>query len=158
MEPNDNDVREFIAQVPAAVRRRDAETLLELMTRVTGEQPRMWGPSIIGFGAYHYRYASGLEGDAGAAGFSPRKASTTIYLPEGTAVHEAELATLGDHTTSLVCLYIKNLEKVDLGVLETIIARSFATASAPGFGQVDPEKGGQGGAAQRAQAKGKTAQ
>jgi hypothetical protein len=137
MIPNDGDVRVFIDQIDNPVRKRDAETLLQLMHRVTGEPPRMWGPTIVGFGSYHYRYASGREGDASAAGFSPRKAATTVYLADGTAAHESELERLGEHTTGAVCLYIKDLERVDLGVLESIVARSYATASASGFGQVD---------------------
>ncbi|GAB3606732.1 hypothetical protein GCM10027413_21410 [Conyzicola nivalis] len=136
MIPNDGDVRAFIDQIEGPVRKRDAETLLHLMGRITGEPPRMWGPTIVGFGAYHYRYASGREGDASAAGFSPRKAATTVYLADGTAAHEQELQGLGEHTTGAVCLYIKDLQRVDLAVLESIIAKSYAAASASGFGQV----------------------
>jgi hypothetical protein len=135
MIPNDGDVRAFIDQIESPVRRRDAETLLLLMQRVTGEPARMWGPTIVGFGSYHYRYASGREGDASAAGFSPRKAATTLYLPDGTAEYASDLAGLGEHTTGAVCLYIKDLERVDLAVLESIITKSYATASASGFGQ-----------------------
>ncbi|WP_411699538.1 DUF1801 domain-containing protein [Conyzicola sp.] len=141
MIPNDGDVRAFIDQIESPVRKRDAETLLQLMGRVTGEEPRMWGPTIVGFGEYHYVYASGREGDAGAAGFSPRKAAMTVYLPDGTAKYEDELGSLGDHTTGVVCLYIKNLERVDLAVLERVVAKSYATASASGFGQVGADGG-----------------
>ena len=135
MEPNDNDARQFVESVPGQVRRRDAGTLLEMFERITGEPPRMWGPSIIGFGEYHYEYASGRSGDAGAAGFSPRKASSTVYLPDGVAEYTDELARLGDHSTGLVCLYLKNLDAVDLEVLESIVRRSYERVSAPGFGQ-----------------------
>lgn len=135
MEPNDNDAREFVERVPGRVRRRDAETLLEMFGRITGEPPRMWGPSIIGFGEYHYTYASGRSGDAGAAGFSPRTASTTVYLPDGVAEYADELSRLGEHSTGLVCLYLKNLDAVDLGVLESIVRSSYERVSAPGFGQ-----------------------
>lgn len=127
------DVAEFIAQVTPAVRKRDAETLIELMSRVTGHEARMWGPSIIGFGRYHYKYPSGLEGDAGAAGFSPRKAATTIYLPDGVGAYEAQLAKLGPHTTGLVCVYIKKLDHIDLGVLKRIIEESYRTVTAGTF-------------------------
>jgi hypothetical protein len=136
MDPTDADVGEFLDGVSGKVRRRDAVTLLEMMTRITGETPRMWGPTIVGFGRYHYRYASGREGDAGAAGFSPRKPASTIYLPDGLDAHASDLARLGEHTTSVSCLYIKDLEKVDLAVLEAIVERSYKAASAPGFGQV----------------------
>ena len=118
------DVREFIDAVASPVRKRDAQTLLDLMGRVSGAEPQMWGPSIVGFGQYHYKYASGREGDASALGFSPRKAATTIYLPDGVGAHAEALARLGPHKTGLVCLYITNLDKVDLAVLEQIVTES----------------------------------
>ena len=133
MIPSDNDVIAFIDGIASPARRRDAETLLELMGRVTGQPPRMWGPTIVGFGAYDYRYATGREGDAPAAAFSPRKAATTVYLPDGVDAHD--LAALGEHTTGVGCLYLKNLEGVDLDALESLVARSYATVSAAGFGQ-----------------------
>lgn len=129
MQPTGGDVDEFVAGVAPAVRRRDAETLIALMRRVTGFEPVLWG-SIIGFGQYHYRYDSGREGDAGAAGFAPRKAATVVYLPDGTDAHADDLAQLGKHSTGLVCLYLKNLDDVDLGVLERIVAASFRTVTA----------------------------
>src|SRR3954467_3749724 len=101
----DADVAAFVAAVENSVRRRDAERLVTLMTRVTGERPRLWGPTIVGFGTYHYRYESGREGDMAAAGFSPRKAATTIYLPEGVGAHADLLAVLGPHTVGRGCLY-----------------------------------------------------
>lgn len=125
MEPTDASVDEFIESVTSPRRRRDARTLVALMRRLTGEEPRMWGPSIIGFGEYRYRYDSGREGRAGAMGFAPRTASTTIYLPDGTGAHEERLARLGPHTASLVCVYIKDLEKVDLDVLEEVLLASY---------------------------------
>jgi hypothetical protein len=134
--PTDADVRAFVAAVPHPVRRRDAERLLDLLGRVTGEQPRMWGPSIVGYGSYHYRYATGREGDAAATGFSPRKASTTVYVADGFDAHAEDLAALGPHSTSVSCLYLKDLDQVDLAVLERILRRSWATVTAPGFGQV----------------------
>jgi hypothetical protein len=136
MTPTDEDVDAFVDRVASPVRRRDAETLLALYGRITGQPPRMWGPSIIGFGAYHYVYASGRSGDAGAAGFSPRKAATTIYLPDGVEAYAADLERLGEHSTGVGCLYLKNLEAVDLSVLESILVRSYERASAEGFGQV----------------------
>ena len=131
----DAEVRAFIDAVPGATRRRDAETLLELFGRITGEPARMWYSTIIGFGSYHYRYDSGREGDAGAAGFSPRKAASTIYLPEGVGAHTEALSRLGPHKTGLVCLYITNLDKVDLAVLEGILRASYNTVTAGVFGQ-----------------------
>ncbi|WP_315096307.1 DUF1801 domain-containing protein [uncultured Cellulomonas sp.] len=126
----DADVDAFVAAVDHPVRRRDAERLVALMGRVTGEQPRMWGPTMIGFGSYHYRYDSGREGDAGAAGFSPRKAATTVYLPDGVDAHADLLAALGPHTVGKSCVYIKDLDTVDLGVLEEVVRRSFAAVNA----------------------------
>src|SRR5690606_38486920 len=107
----------------------DARTLKALMETVTGEPATMWGPSIVGFGAYHYVYASGREGDAAAAGFSPRKASTTVYLPDGFAGRGEVLARLGPHTTSVSCLYIKRLADVDLEVLAELVRASYRTVT-----------------------------
>ena len=129
MDATDNDVREFIDRVASPVRRRDAHTLLDIMARVTGEPPRLWGPTIVGFGEYHYEYNSGRSGDAPAAAFSPRKAASTVYLADGTETYSSELAGLGEHTTSVGCLYLKNLDGVDLAVLESIIARSYAAVT-----------------------------
>jgi hypothetical protein len=135
MQATGDGVGAFVDRVTSPVRRRDAHTLLDLMARVTGETPRMWGPSIIGFGEYHYRYATGREGDACAAGFSPRAAATTIYLPDGVEPYERELDGLGDHTTGVGCLYLRDLDRVDLGVLERIVATSYRRVTAAGFGQ-----------------------
>lgn len=133
MDAENENVRELIEQVPSPVRRRDAETLLELMGRVTGLPPRRSG-TIIGFGQYHYRYASGREGDSAAAAFSPRKAATTVYLPDGVGAHEEALARLGPHTTGVGCLYLKDLSTVDLDVLEGVIRESYATVTSGTFG------------------------
>ncbi|MET3768489.1 hypothetical protein ABIB15_001171 [Marisediminicola sp. UYEF4] len=138
----DDAVRAFIDTVPGATRRRDAERLLELFGRVTGQPATMWGPSIIGYGQYHYRYASGREGDAGAAGFSPRKAATSIYLPDGVGAYAEQLARLGEHKAAVGCLYITNLDKVDLAVLESIIDESYRTVTAGTFGHRAAESNG----------------
>ena len=122
-------VRTYLAGVTPEKRRRDAERLLELMARVTGEPPQLWG-SIIGFGQYHYKYPSGREGDVAAAGFAPRKASTTIYLVDGVGRYEQQLERLGPHTTGVGCLYIKDLDKIDLSVLEAIVDESYRTVTA----------------------------
>jgi hypothetical protein len=125
--PTDADVGAFVDAVPDDVRRRDARTLLELIGRVTGEPARMWGPSIVGFGSYHYRYETGREGDMAAVGFSPRKASTTVYFVDGFDHYADELARLGPHTLGKSCLYLKDLTRVDVGVLEDMVRRSYET-------------------------------
>ncbi|UKJ64634.1 DUF1801 domain-containing protein [Cellulosimicrobium cellulans] len=134
--PTDADVEVFLAAVEHPVRRRDARRLVELLSRVTGEPPRMWGSSIVGFGTYHYRYASGREGDMAAAGFSPRKAATTVYLMDGVDAHAELLERLGPHTVGKGCVYVKDLDAVDLGVLEEVVRRSYATLTGdPEFGR-----------------------
>ena len=132
--PTDADVDAFVAAVEHPVRRRDAERLIDLMARVTGEQPQMWGTTLVGFGTYHYKYPSGREGDAGAAGFSPRKAATTIYFPDGVETYADLLAGLGPHTVGKSCLYVKDLDTVDLGVLEEMVRRSYTAVTAGTFG------------------------
>ena len=124
-----SDVVTYLEKINSPARRRDAEVLNEMMGRVTGEHARLWG-SIVGFGQYHYRYASGREGDAPAAGFAVRKAALVIYLSDGVEAHEDLLPRLGPHTTGVGCLYLKRLQDVDLDVLEGIVARSHATLTA----------------------------
>jgi len=124
--PTDADVDAFLAQVSPARRRRDAELARELFARVTGEEPVLWGPSIVGYGSVHYRYSSGREGDWPPVGFSPRKAALTIYLMDGVDPHADDLGELGPHTTGAGCLYVKDLEALDQAVLERIVARSWA--------------------------------
>jgi hypothetical protein len=123
-KPTDADVLEFIATVPDERKRQESLTLLELMREVTGEEPKMWGSSIVGFGSYHYKYASGREGDAALTGFSPRKAAMTIYITAGFGEYEELLQKLGKHTTSVSCLYVKRLSDIDLGVLRELVASS----------------------------------
>ena len=137
----DDDVRVFLESIEHPVRRRDAETLLDLMSRVTGEPARMAYRGIIGFGTYHYHYASGRQGDAAAAAFAPRKPSTTIYLPDGVGAHADELDRLGPHSTGVGCLYLTDLAKVDLEVLERVVAASYATVTAGTFGSRARESG-----------------
>ena len=129
-----DELQAYLERVTPAVRRRDAETLLDLMRRATGQEPVLRG-SIVGFGSYHYEYASGREGDAPAASFAARKAATTVYLVDGVGAHESDLARLGPHTTGVGCLYLKDLEQVDLTVLEEIVRRSWATVTDGTFGQ-----------------------
>ena len=122
--PNDTSVEEFLAAVENQRRRDDAYEVLELMKRVTGEEPVMWGGSIVGFGSYHYKYASGREGDWPVAGFSPRKQALTLYIMSGFREHDELMAKLGKHRTGKSCLYINKLEDVDTDVLEQLVRRS----------------------------------
>ena len=128
MRVND-EVRTHLEAIPAPRRRRDAETLTALMERITGQEPRLWG-SIVGFGRYHYRYDSGREGDAPAAGFAARKGALTLYVLDGVAAHADLLDRLGPHSTGAGCIYIKVVENVDMAVLEAIVSRSYTTLNA----------------------------
>lgn len=123
--PTKVSVETFVNGLDDERRRREATVLIAMMKKVTGENPVMWGPSIIGFGRYHYKYASGREGDAPRAGFSPRSAALTVYCMPGFAAQRDLLDRLGPHTTSVSCLYIRRLDDVDADVLRTIVERSF---------------------------------
>jgi hypothetical protein len=123
-KPTQQSVKEFIDQVPNATMRDDSDTLIRLMKKITGEEPKMWGPSIIGFGSYHYKYDSGHEGDICITGFSPRKQAISVYTLVGCEGQGDLLKKLGKHKAAVGCLYIKKLEDVDLDVLETLIRRS----------------------------------
>lgn len=122
--PNDASVDEFLEAVENPKRKSDAYEVLELMRRVTGEEPVMWGGSIVGFGSYHYTYASGREGDWPVAGFSPRKSALTLYIMSGFKGHAELMEKLGKHRTGKSCLYINKLEDVDTEVLEELVRRS----------------------------------
>lgn len=112
---------EYIASVDNERRRRDAQTLLTLMGRITGQKPVMWGPSMVGFGSYHYKYATGREGDALAVGFSPRSANLALYgLTYAPGAAEL-LQKLGKHRTGAACLYINKLDDVDADILAQLI-------------------------------------
>lgn len=126
--PTDASVDDFIAGVANRGRREDAVTMRAMMERVTGLPAVMWGPSIIGFGSYHYRYASGHEGDAACVGFSPRAANMVVYVG-GFSAYGDLLAKLGPHRTSVACLYLGRLAGIDMAVLEEIVRRSFTAAS-----------------------------
>ena len=124
-KPTEVSVHEYIAQIEDAQKRADSAVLIDMMQRITGEKPKMWGPSIIGFGSYHYKYASGHEGDTCVAGFSPRKAELSIYLwSEAEPWREKLLAKLGKHRMGKGCLYVKRLEQIDLKVLEELVKQS----------------------------------
>ena len=126
MEPA---VLAYLGGISSPTRRRDAEAMIEVMRRATGEEPHMWG-SIVGFGEYHYRYDSGREGDGPAAAFAAGKAATTLYVPDGVGAHAELLEQLGPHRTGVGSIYVKDLAAVDLDVLETIIARSYTALTA----------------------------
>jgi hypothetical protein len=130
-KPTQVSVAAFIEALDQPARRSDAKTLVTLMQQATGEKPKMWGPSIIGFGTHHYKYDSGREGDTVLVGFSPRKAATVLYGVTGARGADALLAKLGKHTTGKGCLYIKRLCDVDLGVLAELLERSVAAKRAP---------------------------
>jgi hypothetical protein len=123
--PTDHDVVDFLNSVDHKTRRQDGFTLLEIMKDVTGEEPVMWGSSIIGFGSYHYQYESGREGDMPLVGFSPRKQSMTLYIMPGFDDYEDMLDDLGKHRTGKSCLYVNKLADVDEKVLRRLIKRSY---------------------------------
>ncbi|HMU61025.1 MAG TPA: DUF1801 domain-containing protein [Gemmatimonadales bacterium] len=126
-QPTKASVTKFIAAVPDERRRSEARTLLKVFKAATGKRPVMWGPSIVGYGRYHYRYASGQEGDWFLAGFSPRKAAMTVYVMAGFKEFGPLLKKLGKHRKSGGgCLYLTRLEDVDLEVLDAIIRKSVA--------------------------------
>ncbi|MBD3331691.1 DUF1801 domain-containing protein [candidate division GN15 bacterium] len=125
-KPTNRGVKTFIKSVDDAQKRADCEALLDLMQEATGEKPRMWGDSLIGFGDYHYKYDSGREGDWFVAGFSPRKANISIYLMCGLDHVAEQLERLGKHKRGKGCLYIKRLEDIDQKVLASIIKKSAA--------------------------------
>jgi len=119
VKPTGGSVAAFIANVTPAARRRDAETLTALLQEISVREPELWG-TIIGFGSCHYRYPTGTEGDMPVLGFAPRKTASTLYL-DSTERHAAALARLGPHTIGKGCLYIKDLDQVDLDVLRGIL-------------------------------------
>ena len=125
----DASVEAFLDGVENPQRRDDARTVCAMMERVTGEAPRMWGPSIIGFGSYRYRYDSGHQGEMCRIGFSPRKAQLVLYVLTGSGQEEL-LARLGKHSTGKSCLYIGKLADVDMAVLEQLAAGAFASMAA----------------------------
>lgn len=123
---HDGDVEAFLQAVADPARRDDCHALVRLLREVTGEEPRMWGPSIVGFGRYHYVYDSGHSGDSCLAGFSPRKANLTIYLCAGLDRFAPQLARLGKFKAGKGCLYVKRLADIDTAVLREIVAAAAA--------------------------------
>ena len=123
-------VEEFLSSVENKRRREDGRTLLTMMRDITGLEPEMWGPSIIGFGDYHYKYESGREGDMFLTGFSPRKQSLSLYVMDGFDGRDEILNRLGKHRKSVSCLYINKLADVDMDVLRELIQQSFEHSKA----------------------------
>jgi hypothetical protein len=130
-KPTKLSVAAFINALTDQERRADAKALVTLMESAAGEKPKMWGPSIIGFGHYHYKYESGREGDMPVIAFSPRKAATVLYGATSFDKAAALLAKLGNHTTGKGCLYIRKLSEVDQQVLKALLVKSVAAKRAP---------------------------
>ena len=125
-KPTKVSAQRHIAAIANDEQRNDAQALIALMRRVTRQEPRMWGPSIVGFGSYHYKYASGHEGDSALTGFAVRGRELVVYIAEAFEGRDVLLAKLGEHRTGKVCVYIRRLANVDLKVLEKLVARSVA--------------------------------
>ena len=123
-QQNDQSVEEFLNQVADEKRRRDSFAIVQLMAEVTGKEPKMWGSSMVGFGSYHYCYASGREGDWPLTAFSPRKQDLTLYIMAGFERYGELLNRLGKHKVGKACLYIKRIEDIDLSTLKELIERS----------------------------------
>ncbi len=123
-KPTDSSVTDFINAVNDEGKRDDSRALIDLFREVTGDEPKMWGPSIIGFGSYHYVYESGREGDAPLTGFSPRKKELSLYIMAGFSQYDDLMSKLGKHRTGKSCLYVKKLEDIDLVVLRKLVKLS----------------------------------
>lgn len=121
---NDHSVTDFLNNVVDENKRQDCFTILNLMREITGYEPKMWGDSIVGFGSYHYKYASGREGDMPLTGFSPRKQNLTVYILPGFERYTALMAKLGKYKTGKSCLYIKSVEDIDLQILSELVGLS----------------------------------
>ena len=123
-KPTTVSVESYLSSIKDDLRRRDCENLVDLMTRVTKEAPKMWGASIVGFGSYHYRYESGREGDSCVTGFSSRSGNISIYLTEDALGRTDLVSKLGKHKAGKGCLYLRRLADVDLQKLEALIAEA----------------------------------
>jgi hypothetical protein len=121
---SDRSVKDFIASLDEQTA-NDSQVLIEMMQRISGQEPKMWNVGTVGFGVYHYKYESGREGDCQTIGFYPRKNKITMYLMDGTVRYSDVLARLGKHSTSRVCVYIKRLSDIELPVLEQIVRQSY---------------------------------
>lgn len=123
-KPTQASVKEFLNQIPDNERRNDCIAVAKIMEEITGDKPKMWGPSIVGFGTYHYKYASGREGDWPITGFSPRKKDLTLYIMMGFENHPELMKQLGKHSTGKSCLYIKRLSDIHVPTLKKLIKTS----------------------------------
>lgn len=124
------DVDGFLASIENKRRKADALVLLDMMKKITGLEPKMWGPTIVGFDSYHYKYDSGREGDALVSGFSPRKAQMVVYIMPGFEPYKDLMDRLGKFKSSASCLYINKLDDVDLDVLEELVSRAHSDMKA----------------------------
>lgn len=127
--PTNGTVESFLASVASDEQRRDSEMLVKMMQAISGQPAVMWGPSIIGFGSYHYTYASGREGDMPLIAFSPRKGKLVLYVLDDATKYADILARLGKHKTSKACLYINKLADIDVAVLEELIGEAYRDAA-----------------------------
>jgi hypothetical protein len=125
-QKTDASVEDYLSSVDDERKRNDSFAILELMREVTGEEPAMWGTSIVGFGSYRYKYASGQEGEWPTVGFAPRKRNLTLYIMSGFDDYDSLLAKLGKYKTGKSCLYINKLDDVDLPTLRELIEKSVA--------------------------------
>lgn len=123
-QPQDGSVEAFLDGIENEGRREDCRAVAQLMREVTGEDPVLWGPSIVGFGSYHYRYESGREGDWFLTGFAPRKTALTLYIMAGFPRFDELMERLGRYRTGKSCLYVNRLDDVDLDVLRELVTRS----------------------------------
>jgi hypothetical protein len=123
-KPTQASVKDFLNQIPDKERRDDCFAIAKIMEEVTGDKPKMWGPSIVGFGTYHYKYASGREGDWPVTGFSPRKKDLTLYMMMGFEKHADLMKQLGKYSNAKSCLYIKRLSDIHVPTLKKLIKSS----------------------------------
>jgi uncharacterized protein DUF1801 len=123
-KPTKASVKEFLNQITDKERRDDCFTVAKIMEEITGDKPKMWGPAIVGFGTWHYKYASGREGDWPVTAFSPRKKDLTLYLMMGFQKHTELMQKLGKHSTGKSCLYIKRLSDIHVPTLKKLIKTS----------------------------------
>lgn len=123
-KPTEESVKDFLNRIPEAERREDCFVVAKIMEEITGDKPKMWGPSMVGFGTYRYKYASGREGDWPVAAFSPRKKDLTVYLMMGFQKHDELMKKLGKHSSAKSCLYIKRLSDIHVPTLKKLIKTS----------------------------------
>ncbi len=123
-KPTGKSVAQFLNSIEDPTMRKDCKTVAKMMKEITGAKAKMWGPGIVGFGSYHYKYASGREGDWFVSGFAPRKRELTLYIMAGFSRYNALMKKLGKHKTGKSCLYIKSLDDIDLDVLRVLIEES----------------------------------